>query len=444
MGLWALLLILQLGSMNAMDSEAVVPSEVASPQRTYSRICSAADRVKSAGSLWDGSCRLLGESSLESAVAALNAVDARNRHARILAKRASKRRTKQSSDWSEYKIVTDEFKPCGKYGYAKAKGKAGRRRKAIRRKRGCFRRCCRGVMGHFDTRNMHRWNDSNKLAFNKDPWWWVKSNPNSPYYKDFKGSSRAKRGRLGETWRTRKLRRRLKRPRKLRLRRRWRKLRRIVYKRSSDCVKDYKKACKTFGTCKMRLEGNKRDWKTRFGCPFNSHGLSTSKIAPCGGTFKRAIHWHWKKIKRFKKKKGLFNRSVTKTARYATQSQIDEDPKRAHLLDSGPKFYTISNEGIGFDGKSRCRMNFGVRMGRCKGCCCSGGLVKYEVRTADQSKNGGDTQGSCADWYVSAVTGASNFFSMWRLIVSSHIARRCRSVACPKRRLQGRAPRTEP
>merc|ERR1711907_164140 len=233
-----------------------------------------------------------------------------------------------------------------------------------------------GAARLFNSFNVRRWQRNAELAFNKEPWWWIKGR---------------KRG-LHAT---------MKR-----------------YSNHSECLQHHEELIKSLGNCGMLLGGNPKTW-ANYGCPYMG-----KKHAPCPGTFLNASHFPLKY-----RNPDAYSKSITATAQYCSQAEIEIGTSNCTAMggskESPPSFFTVTNRGTGFDGKSKCVMQFAMRLGTCRGCCCKDGLVKYEVRTKDLSRNQDNNGIACADWFITSATAASNFFSTWRLAESAVIARKC-------------------
>jgi len=115
-----------------------------------------------------------------------------------------------------------------------------------------------------------------------------------------------------------------------------------------------------------------------------------------------------------------FQESVTSTARYTLRKD-----SYTHKEES---FFTLTVKGHGMDVNATCKMNFFVRLGTCKKCCCKSGLVHYDVQSQDLSAG----KRHCQQWFLTVATAASNFFGFIRLAESVAVARRCSDVRCVK------------
>jgi len=153
--------------------------------------------------------------------------------------------------------------------------------------------------------------------------------------------------------------------------------------------------CGTYGGC-----NSCQFWHQGYVCP---HDMDR-RPAPCFGSFSKAVHWAYVQHH-------THEHTVTASARW----EQHESGGHNH------SFYTVTVKGEMPD-DAQCAMDFGVRLGTCKrdDCECTDGLIKYEVFSTDLSE-----AASCKQWYLSALTGVSGFFGLWRLDQLQKVVERC-------------------
>lgn len=162
------------------------------------------------------------------------------------------------------------------------------------------------------------------------------------------------------------------------------------FESQSKCKEFYEEKVKKFSVC-GEMGGSPLQWRLA-GCP-----SLRGKPAPCTGTFGGAsLH--------LSQQNPAYNNSVT--ARY--------EERTSNLDNKTHRFYAITNTGKAADGTSECKADSFVRIGMCKSCCCTEGLIQYEIQNTEDRSN----TKVCRDWFMSAVAAASSFFGMWRLHLS--------------------------
>merc|ERR1712167_360604 len=76
--------------------------------------------------------------------------------------------------------------------------------------------------------------------------------------------------------------------------------------------------------------------------------------------------------------------------------------------------------------EKRCAMSFGVALGVCKGCSCSGGMIKYTTESSPLPVPPAKTIDTwCRRWYLHAVSFAQFWFSRIRLRIMKNKTDKC-------------------
>lgn len=179
----------------------------------------------------------------------------------------------------------------------------------------------------------------------------------------------------------------------------------------TECRSWYNEGQMKFGTCGERMGGGEKMWQAA-GCP----DLSNERPI-CGGSFSKA------------KERTVCQGDLTKCGRATgrTVTQSARWTNRKSSIDGRmQRFYGISISG-NTTSNIECSMDYFLRVGVClKGkkkdhCCCKGGLIKVETQTADTSGK----REACKSWFIQAMTGASNFFSIVRMQASVWLSDKC-------------------